>query len=71
MTRNDVIIMSLPKQLKNADIRETSQIMHHSKGLDESYPKLYVLSNLNDVVKRYGHLNEILALLQQTLTKYG
>ena len=38
-------MMSLPKQWKNADVRETSQITDHSKGLDECYPKMQVLSN--------------------------
>ena len=58
MTRNDVIMMSLPKTMKNADVRETNQIIHHSKRLDESYPKMQVLSNLSNFVK-----NEILAFL--------
>ena len=61
-------MMSLPKTIKNADVRETSQIIYHSKGLDESYPKMQVLANF---VKRYGHLSEILAILPQALTKYG
>ena len=38
MARNDVIMMSLPKTMKNVDVRET--IIYHSKGLDESYPKM-------------------------------
>ena len=71
VTRNDVIIMSLPKQWKNLDFRETSQIIRHVKGLDESYPKMHVLSNLSNFVKRYGQLSEILASLPQPLTKYG
>ena len=41
MTRNDVIMTSLPKQWKNADLRETKQLIYHSKGIDESYPKMY------------------------------
>ena len=41
------------------------------KGLDESYPKMQVLSNLSNFVKSYGHLSEILAFLPQALTKYG
>ena len=65
VTRNDVIMMSLPKTMKNADVRETRQITYHSKGFDESYPKMQVLSNLS-----YGHLSEILAFLPQALTKY-
>ena len=63
VTRNDVIMMSLPKTVKNADVRESSQIIYHSKGLDESYPKMQVLSNLSTFVKSYGHLIEILAFL--------
>ena len=63
-------MMSLPKQWKNADLRDTSQIISHSKGLDESYPKTHVLSNLNNFVKSYEHLSEILAFLPQALTKY-
>ena len=45
--------------MKNADVRETSQIINHSKGLDESYPKMQVLSNLSNSVQSYGHLSEI------------
>ena len=59
------------KQWKNADVRETSQIRYNSKGLDESYPKMQVLSNLSNFVKSYGHLSEILEFLPQALTKYG
>ena len=51
--------------MKNVDVRETSQIIYHSKGLDESYPKMQVLSNLSNFVKRYGYLSEILAFLLQ------
>ena len=61
MTRNDVIMTSLPKQWKNADLRETKQIIYHSKGIDESYPKMYFLLNLSHYVKSYGYLCQILA----------
>ena len=71
MTKNNVIMMSVTKNIENADVRETSQIIYQSKGLDESYSKMSVLSNLNNFVKRYGHLSEILSFLPQTLTKYG
>ena len=64
-------MMSLPKTMVNGDVRETSQIIHHSKGMDESYPKMYVLSNLSNFVKSYGDLNEILEFLPQGPTKYG
>ena len=57
--------------MENADLRETSQIIYHSKDFDESYPKMRVLSNLSKFVKIYGHLSEILAFLPQALTKYG
>ena len=33
-------MMSLPKTMKNVDVRETSQVIYHSKSLDESYPKM-------------------------------
>ena len=57
--------------MENADVGETSRIIYHLKGLDESYSKMYVLSNLSNFVKCYGHLSEILAFLPQALTKYG
>ena len=61
MTRNDFIMTSLPKTMENADLRETKQIIYHSKGIDESYPKMYLLLNLIHYVQRYGHLYQILA----------
>ena len=42
---------SLPKTMGKADLRETKQIIHHSKGIDESYPKMYFLLNLSHYVK--------------------
>ena len=51
----------LPKTKRTCG--EASHIIRHSKGLDESYPKMEVLSNLSDFVKSYGHLSEILAFL--------
>ena len=43
VTRNDVI-MSLPKtiqeQWENTDLRGTRQNIYHSKGFNESYPKM-------------------------------
>ena len=63
--------MSLSETVKNADVRETTQVIHLSKVLDESYPKMQVLSNRSNFVKSYGHLSEILAFLPQALTKYG
>ena len=53
------------------DVRETSQIIFHSKGLHESYPKMQVVSNLSNFVKSYGYLSDILAFLPQAFTKYG
>ena len=40
-----------------------NNIIHHSKGIDESYPKMYLLLNLSHYVKSYGHLCQILAFL--------
>ena len=47
--------------MENDDLRETKQIICHSKGIDESYPKMYFLLNLSHYVKSYGHLCQILA----------
>ena len=63
-TRNDVIMTSLPKTMEktgNADLRETKQIIYHSKGIGESYPKTYLLLNLSHYVKSYGEFCQILA----------
>ena len=59
--RNDVIMTSLPKTMENADLHETKQIIYHSKGIDESYPKMYFLLNLSHYARSYGHLCQILA----------
>ena len=59
------------KQKKNADICETKQSIHHSKGIDKSYPKMYFLLNLIHYVSSYGHLYQILAFLRCPLSKYG
>ena len=64
-------INTIIKTIENADVRETSDIIYHLKGLDESYPEMQILSNLSDFVKRYGHLSEISSFLPQALTKYG
>ena len=52
---------SLPRTMKNANLRETKQIIYHSKGIDESYPKMSFLLNLSHYVKSYGYLCQILA----------
>ena len=46
---------TMGKQWGNADLRETKQIKDHSKGIDESYPKMYFLLNLSLYVKSYRH----------------
>ena len=53
------------------DLRETKQIIYHSKGFDKSCPKMHFLLNLSHFVKSYGHLCQILACLPCRLTKYG
>ena len=44
-----------PKQWQNSDLRETKQIIYHSKSIDKSYPKMYFLLNLSHCLKSYGH----------------
>ena len=55
VTRDDVIMMSLPKTMEkhwgNADLSETKQIIYQSKGIDERYQKMYFLLNLRHYVK--------------------
>ena len=60
---------SLPKTMENADLRETKQIIYHSKGIDKGYPKMYIfiefesqrpklwafMSNFG-IFYKYGHL---------------
>ena len=36
----DFTMTSLLKQWENSDLRETKQIIYHSKGNDESFPKM-------------------------------
>ena len=36
----DVTMTSLLKQWENLDLRETRQIIYHSKGNDENFPKM-------------------------------
>ena len=47
---------SLPKTVAKFGLREAKQIIYHSKGIDESFPKMYLLLNLISCVKSYGHL---------------
>ena len=58
------------KQWQNSDLLESKKIIYHSKGIDESYPKMYFLLNLSHYVKLYGHFCNILAFLRFPLTKY-
>ena len=48
------------EQWENVDLRETKQIIYQSKGIDESYPKMYFLLNLSHYVKSCGHFCQIL-----------
>ena len=36
----DVTMTSLLKQWENSDLRETRKVIYHSKGNDESFPKM-------------------------------
>ena len=62
---NDIITKNNRKQWKNTDLYETKQIIYHSKGNDESYPKMYFLLNLWALLSNFWHF------LQCLLTKYG
>ena len=64
---NDVI-MSLPETLANSELRETRQIIHHSKGIDKSFLNTYFSLNVSHCVQHYGHLCQISAFLRCPLT---
>ena len=60
--RNEVIMTSLPKTIeKSGPPRNQTNYINYSKGIDESYPKIYFLLNLSHYVKSYGHLCQLLA----------
>ena len=52
----------LQKQWQNTDLREAKQIAYHSKGIGESYPKMYLLLNLSHYVKSDEHFCQIFGL---------
>ena len=54
---------SLLKQWGNSDLRETGEIIHHSKGNDESFQKMEFLMKMSDWIKSYGHLRKNFGLL--------
>ena len=55
--------MSLPKTTEKCR-RPRNQSNYI--GLDESYPKIQVLSNLSNFVKSYGHLSEVLVFFTKS-----
>ena len=65
--RTDVIMRSLFKSNgKYSNLHKTRQIIHHSKGFDNSYPKMYFLLILSHSVKSYGHLRQFLVCFTMT-----
>ena len=54
------LLKTVEKQWENADLRETKQNIHRSKGFDESCQKMQLLLNLSHCVKSYGHLCQVL-----------
>ena len=64
VTRNDVIMMSLPKTMETmgkCGPPRNQQIICQSKGIGESCPKMYFILNLSHYVKSCGHFGQILA----------
>ena len=51
---------SLPKTMEKCGPPRNQKTTYHSKGIDESYQKMYFLLNLSHYVKSYGHLCQIL-----------
>ena len=48
-------MMSLPKPIEKCGRPRNQSNYISFEGLDESYPKMQVLSNLSNFVKSYGH----------------
>ena len=69
VTRNDVIMTSLPKTMEKC--RETNQIVYHSKGIDESYKKCNFYWIWATMSKVMGIYVKFCHLLQCPLPKYG
>ena len=71
VTRNDVIMTLSPITMENVDLRETKQIIYHSKGIDESYPKCtfywiwVTMSKVMGIYVKFWHF------LRCPLSKYG
>ena len=63
----DVTMTSLLKTMGKLDLRETRQIIYHSNGNDESFPKMQSLLKLSDRIKSDNHLSKILAQFSQFL----
>ena len=67
---NDVILTSLLKQLQNSDLRETKQIIYHSRGFDKSYPKCTFNWIWAIAQKLWAFLSNVGMFYQCPLTKY-
>ena len=52
MTSND------GKWWQTLNLRETKQIIHHSKGIDKSYQKMYLLLNLCQCQKLWAFVSD-------------
>ena len=61
----DVTMTSLLKQWQNSDLRETRQIIYHSTGNDESFPKIFI--EIESPNQSYGHSCKIFAYFSQFL----
>ena len=59
---NDVIMTLLPKAMAKFGPSRNQTIVYHSKGIDESYPKMKLLLNFGHCFKSYWHFCQILAL---------
>ena len=57
--------------MRNSDLRDTKEIIDHSKGIDKSYSECAFLLNLNHSVKGYVHFVKFLLFLRCPLTKSG
>ena len=71
MITNDVVMMSLKKHLQNSDLRDTNQVIYHSKDIDKSYPKNVLFIEFEPLCQKLWHLCKFWHVLPSLITRYG
>ena len=59
------------KQWQNSDLRETKQIIYHSKGFDKNYPEMCFSLNLSYCVQRLNISKTVQLILTKLMSVLG